>query len=174
MERKSGACPDLAGKLAAANACLATFAPGTLIERRHAGWYVCWIGRNGKFTALRWATLPGSDFYPTWSKRFPRGGTSTKALSQLIRWLQGRPVLPISTWRYWASETMRLLPEIAVTDLLRSGYPEHVNCVLCQQQIAGDFDWWSKDDDTGPCCGWRSGCEQKARPSERRKKSGGA
>ncbi len=145
--------------IAMANRALASFSPAT-ISHLPSGWYVSWHSR-GELVTKRWQCRGGQDFYPTWSQQYPGGGTSCTALSQLIRWCKGEPVLPISTWRYWASETCKLLPLAAVDELLAAGYPEHVDCVLCHQRIVVPFDWWSLNGVSGPCCGWTSGCGQK-------------
>lgn len=145
--------------LEVANLVLQTFFQGT-IERRKGGVFVSWIGHSGKRIEKRWQCR-GQDFYPVWYRHYPGGGTSSTALSQLVRWIQRKPVLPISTWQMWASERCKLLPKDAVDLLLAGGYPQHVDCVLCQQQIEGSLDWWSLDGVTGPCCGWTSGCRQK-------------
>lgn len=146
--------------LATANVVLGTFFDGW-IEKRKGGWYVCWNDRfRPDHVSKRWQCR-GNDFYPVWHHKYPGGGTSSTALSQLIRWVSRKPVLPISTWRFWASETCRLLPAEAVDVLLAGGYPERVDCVLCGNRIAGGLDWWRLDGVSGPCCSWRSGCRQQ-------------
>jgi hypothetical protein len=157
---------DLETRLAAANACLSSFAKESRIERRRGGFYVIWTHywlpvEQRKTFEKRWCTRPGQDFYPPWSNKWPHGGTATTALSQLIRWCRGQPVLPISTWRWWASDKCKLLTSEAVERLLADGYPEHALCVLCQEQIDGGPDWWNLDGVSGPCCGWTSGCRQQ-------------
>lgn len=146
-------------KLATANAVLATF-NRSQIEPRPGGFYVCWEGRGGPM-AKRWICRGGQDFYPMWSHQWPGGGTAITALSQLIRWLRGQPVLPIGTWHYWASEKLKLLPKEAIEQLRDGGYPERADCVLCGNEINGQLDWWNLDGVSGPCCGWTSGCRQK-------------
>jgi activating signal cointegrator 1 len=142
-----------------ANRVLASFAVETRIERRRGGWYVVWTRNDRPTIARRWSTR-GQGFYPPWSQLWGHGGTACTALSQLIRWLRGQPVLPISTWRYWASDRVQLLPLAAVEDLQSAGYPEHASCVLCGHKSTGSFDWWSLDGVSGPCCHWTSGCRQ--------------
>lgn len=144
-------------KLAVANGVLASFSKSQFTVRGHA--YVTFPYR-GKLMTKRWMCR-GNDFYPVWHRYYPGGGTSVTALSQLIRWVQDKPVLPMSTWRYWSSETCKLLPVEAVQELEDGGYPVHVNCVLCHNQIEGSLDWWSLNGVSGPCCGWTSGCRQK-------------
>ncbi len=162
-------------KLYAANRVLASFSPAQ-IERRRGGWYVSWqvkhytydsaknrVAKPSDTVSRRWSCR-GQDFYPVWSRKYPGGGTSTVALSQLIRWLRGQPVFGIETWRYWASDTVLLIrkPE-AINWLLEAGYPDHNTCVLCGERITGGLDWWSLNGTSGPCCGWQSGCEQKGK-----------
>lgn len=165
VDRRSGSpigSTDVESRLDVANRVLATFSPSR-IERRKGGWYVCWENKWQGPMAKRWHCR-GQDFYPSWHRKWPGGGTASTALSQLIRWLRDQPVLPISSWRYWASETCKLLPVTVADDLLAAGYPEHVPCVLCGETIVGGLDWWSLDGVTGPCCGWTTGCRQKPSP----------
>lgn len=70
-------------------------------------------------------------------------------------------MLPISSWRYWASETCQLLPLEAVDGLLAGGYPEFATCVLCGKSPIGRLDWWNLKGVSGPCCAWTTGCRQK-------------
>jgi hypothetical protein len=145
--------------LNAANCVLATFS-NSRIERRRTGWYVVWnVGDQER--AKRWQCKGGQDFYPVWHKQWPGGGTASTALSQLVRWLRGLPVVPLATWRYWAEESCRLLPAEAADWLLEAGYPEYAYCVLCTRQLTGAFDWWHRDGVSGPCCGWTTGCKQQ-------------
>jgi hypothetical protein len=129
------------------------------IEKRPGGWYVCWSNKYQGDVAKRWQCR-GQDFYPVWSHKYPGGGTSSTALSQLIRWLGGKPVLPISTWRWWASERCQLLPMESVETLFAGGYPEWSPCVLCGTRPES-IDWWSLNGVSGPCCSFTTGCRQK-------------
>ena len=78
----------------------------------------------------RWMTR-GQDFYPVWKRMWSGGGTSMTALSQLVRWCKGAPVLSLSTWRYWCSSTVALLELGQIKPIEAAGYPESVPCVLC-------------------------------------------
>lgn len=164
-------------RVEAANLAIASFAPGTAILIQPSGHVaVRWRSRvHGQgeppIIERRWMAR-GQDFYPVWQRLWSGGGTACTALSQLVRWVKGRPVLPISTWRYWASSKCKLLRhgddpvghegEAAISALLRAGYPERVNCVLCGLEL-GPMDWWSLGGVSGPCCGWASGCRQEVR-----------
>ena len=149
-------------KLAICNQVLASFAPDSAIIKRTDGWAVSWMGPRGPVTK-RWS-CSGQDFYPVWHKRWAHGGTATTALSQLIRWLRGKPVLPIGTWRYWASEKISLLPLASVAVLEAGGYPKAVDCILCGRRLTS-YDWWSLDGVSGPCCHYRAeGCQRKDNP----------
>lgn len=150
---------DTESRLATANRVLATFFAGH-IEKRKGGVYVCWSNKYDGDVSKRWQCR-GQDFYPVWHHKYPGGGTSSTALSQLVRWIQGKPVLPISTWHYWSREQCKLLPPSAVDELVAGGYPQHVDCVLCGRLIVGSLDWWSLGKVSGPCCGWTTGCRQK-------------
>jgi hypothetical protein len=113
--------------LVVANKVLALFSVST-IERRKGGFWVCWE-LGGKRTEKRWSCR-GQDFYPVWSHKWPNGGTACTALSQLIRWVKGQPVLPLYSWRLWASERCKLLSVEAIDILDAAGYPTDVSCVV--------------------------------------------
>jgi hypothetical protein len=70
------------------------------------------------------------------------------------------PVLPITTWRYWAGDSIKLLPYSTVDIMETSGYPRESPCVLCGRPLNGPLDWWSLDGLSGPCCTMRNGCKQ--------------
>lgn len=155
-------------RLETANTVLRLFAPDTWITQGRGVW-VHWKRSNGYQPSemrRKWMVRRGNDFYPVWHRYWGHGGTCTTALSQLVRFIQERPVLPISTWRMWTGENVRLGrdngPQIVQT-LLDGEYPEHVPCVLCGETIVGHLDWWSLDKVSGPCCGWTSGCRQKGK-----------
>jgi hypothetical protein len=146
-------------KLIAANKMLSTFAQAK-IERRLTGWVVVWQSVSGE-VSKRWQVSKGQSFYPIWKDKYPGGGTSQIALSQLIRWLQDKPVLPISTWKMWASKNYGLIKDSDIDILLNAGYPQKASCVLCGQQLNRGFDWWCLDSVSGPCCPHYCGCKQR-------------
>ncbi len=159
-------------RLEAANFVLQAFAPETTISLAKSGHVeVSWTGHGGEKFTKRWMTR-GQSFYPPWYRKWAHGGTASTALSQLVRFVKGRPVLPISTWRYWAGEQVALLrqrergkqggptAEEAISTLLSAGYPENVECVVCGVELgASGFDWWSLEGVSGPCCGMGRGCQ---------------
>ena len=155
-------CKD--DRIAIANRMLECFAPDTTLRLESGHVIVCWNTYASKKYERRWMTR-GQDFYPVWSRLWAHGGTACTALSQLVRWVKGKPVLPISTWSYWATERVRLLRlgdwESAIRAMSDAGYPQTAECVLCKNEITGGMDWWSLDGVTGPCCGCTSGCRQQ-------------
>jgi hypothetical protein len=147
-----------------ANRMLESFAPGTWLRLESGYVLVEWKNRALATISKRWMTR-GQDFYPVWNRQWTGGGTACTALSQLVRWVQGKPVLPASTWRYWAGEKCKLLRhgnwEARLRELTDAGYPDVAKCVLCGNEISGGMDWWSLDGISGPCCSMRSGCRQE-------------
>lgn len=147
-----------------ANRVLDCFAEGTIVSYVEGrGVVVSWPRHDGELIFRRWQTR-GQEFYPTWNHLWGHGGTACTALSQLVRWIQCKPVLPLSSWRYWFGDTCRLARDRgdeAMKALIHAEYPEVVNCVLCHQPLNGSLDWWSLDGVTGPCCAWTTGCRQK-------------
>jgi hypothetical protein len=151
-------------RLEPANRVLACFAEETRLEIRNHRIWVVWQSYGGKTMERQWLITRGNSFYPPWHNKWGHGGTATTAMSQLIRWVQDKPVLPMSSWHHWTSERVLLGrdrgPEM-IRLLTEGGYPQHVPCVLCGNQIVGGLDWWSLDGVSGPCCHWSSGCRQK-------------
>jgi hypothetical protein len=142
-------------RLAASNAALAIFGPGYGLHLEFTGRraFVCWESKWEGRQRVQWVTHAGNDFYPTWRKG-PWGGTCSTAMSQLIRWCQGKPVLPLGCWKGWSGDGVRLAgdrgPELI--ELLRAaGYPERVACVCCGLPPIG-LDWFNRDGVSGPCC----------------------
>ena len=146
-----------------ANFVLKCFAPETTLRIESGYVLVAWTDSRGKHEK-RWMTR-GQDFYPGWHNNWGHGGTASTALSQLVRWVKCLPVLPLSTWQYWSGDRVQLLrqgnAEMAIQTLMGAGYPQKAECVLCGDTITGGMDWWSLNGVTGPCCGMRSGCQQK-------------
>ena len=150
-------------KLEVANQVLHSFAEDTSIERRRGGWYVCWNDYRGNHYERRWQCRGGQDTYPVWYRAWAHGGTACTALSQLIRWLRDQPVVPIGTWKYWATKQVYLIKDPQVIQiLLDNGYPEVAHCVLCNRILDKGFDWWDLKNVSGPCCHYTKGCRQKA------------
>lgn len=147
-----------------ANRVLDCFAAGTIVYYMPGrGVYVSW-DRRGTTVYRRWETMGCQDFYPKWSQLWGHGGTACTALSQLVRWIRGQPVLPLSTWRYWFGDKLQLARDRgdeAIKHLVHAEYPEVATCVLCDQPIVGGLDWWNLDGVSGPCCGWTTGCRQR-------------
>lgn len=148
-------------RIDAANAVLAMFASDSKIVIKSKVLAVQFPLRK-KLVALRWQVRGGQDFYPVWSDKWAHGGTACTALSQLIRWIKGRPVLPMGSWRYWARVGLGRPDGLKMLELLKgAGYPENTPCVLCGRELDGTLDWWNLDGVSGPCCAWTEGCRQK-------------
>src|SRR5579862_6791320 len=132
------------------------------VDERGRIW-VSWIyhGTGSTLKSKAWVTRE-SDLHPVW--RGPWGGTESIAISQLVRWIQGKPVFPMSTWKYWASATVKLSNDQTLAVLREIGWPTEAICVLCKKPCRG-LDWWSLNGVSGPCCsGWNTaGCMQKQR-----------
>ena len=145
------------------NLVLEYFAGDTWISVSRGRIRVNWSRSDGTGLSREWQTRGGQDFYPVWHNKWGHGGTASTALSQLVRWIQDRPVLPLGTWRHWMGPKCYLGREHgpeAVEMLRDAGYPEVAICVLCHKVIDGGMDWWNLDGVSGPCCDHRSGCRQ--------------
>jgi hypothetical protein len=152
-------------RLETANQVLVTFAPGASIQhrpRKGGSYVICWTV-NERAYCRRWQTR-GQDFYPLWKAHWCGGGTSLTALSQLVRWLRGVPVLPLRSWEHWASPAVQLLPPAALDLLRQADYPVTVSCVVCQRQLPAGFDWHHLGRVSGPCCRPGAGCRKTLNP----------
>lgn len=157
--------PLILNRIGPANRVLSLLREGSALETRDdkRGRKRLWIKIPGHDRVLyrTWQTR-GQDFYPTWHRKWPGGGTSMIALSQMVRWVQGKNVLPLSTWEYWCGERVKLFQDTQVLEILREAhYPEVVNCCLCGEPVRSVFDWWSLGGDQGPCCTRNYGCCQE-------------
>ena len=157
----------MSNKLQVVNAALAVFAPDTTVRRGTNGWIIEWDDYCGKTISRRWATKSGGSFYPAWHRHWAHGGTCCMALSQLMRWLQDRPVFGITTWEHWVSPSIGLSGgNPSLLQILRDGgYPANQFCVLCGKIIdpkKDGLDWWHLNKISGPCC-TNTTCQREAR-----------
>lgn len=151
-------CPVLSTatikRLNTANEVLAIIANDTKLVRKCGGWFVEWSRSNEEQLSRRWSVRSGSH-YPPWYRHWGHGGTCALALYQLVRWVKGLPVVPLSTWRYWGGKNVYLAREYGerVNSILAdAGWPETVPCVLCGRDLRTAEDWWDLDGVVGPCC----------------------
>lgn len=119
--------------------------------------------------------MRGSPDYPAWHKRASWGGTQSRAMAQLVRWWRGQTVLPMETWEYWASDTVKLCKPETLTILREVGWPEKVPCVLCGRTPPAGLDWWDLDKVSGPCCSFSNlnGCRQEGKCNSCEPRGGG-
>ena len=87
--------------------------------------------------------------------RLGMAGIGAMAVGQLARWIRGQTRVPLSAWRYWASDKIRLAGDrgtIMLHYIENSSYDDgtKTRCVLCGENRCGD--WWHLDGLTGPCC----------------------
>lgn len=152
-------------KIQTANSVLEIIALRTTIAIAPSGHAVVnWSYNDGRQFSRRWMTR-GQDFYPTWHRHWGHGGTCTTALSQLVRWVQCKPILSLNTWRWWTGRQVAMggsRGEEIINLLSQGGYPESVRCVLCDCILEGSIDWWSLKGVSGPCCASHNGCRQKS------------
>ena len=146
-------------RLIAANRVLKEFAHETQLSKSPSGHVlVHWSWGRGVISR-RWM-CKNQDWYPVWQNKWPYGGTSTLALSQLVRWVQDKAVVPISSWIYWKKIGLfRHSNEECIKILLDNGYPEAVSCVLCGANLTSAIDWWSLGKVKGPCCPMNKDCK---------------
>lgn len=102
---------------------------------------VHWIDWKNRPMQRQWMTPKGSD-YPSWSDKLPVGGTTIKAISNLVNWVRDFPCLPIQTWEYWCGDSVGMKPKEEILSILReSDYPKELKCAFCGS-AGGSFDWY--------------------------------
>ena len=109
-------------RIAVANLALDTFMPGVILypgrELR-----MCWDIRKQPPKYDFPARLRTDGSWPAFGYRQrPSGGTAFQALAQLIRYARDLSRLPLVTWEYWSSETVKLGTPTTVEILRQGGY----------------------------------------------------
>lgn len=140
---------EAANKVLRAIKCSATAQLCIKSNRIAVTWKQPWNKRKPEETKC-WTFASSGSTYPSWSGACPWGGTMSQAIGQLVRWVRGRTVLPLSTWEYWGKSGLFDGDE-PVKILKEAGYPVDVKCVLCGEPPKG-LDWAGKTG--GPCCGY--------------------
>jgi hypothetical protein len=146
---------EVANRLDAANHVLSIIASDTKLVWTRGGWSVEWTRLNGEVIKRRWSS-PNGSHYPVWYRHWAHGGICTLALSQLVRWVGNKSVLPLNSWHYWCGDKMQLARHRGAevcSKLADTGWPIQVPCVLCGRQIESAGDWWSLGGVEGPTCG---------------------
>lgn len=128
------------------------------------GWVCFWQTWNGKQIERRYQRKGRSE-YPVWHAKWGHGGTCCRGLFQLIRWLDNKPVMPLSIWGYWCGPLVKVGPPEIVNILQNAGYPQDAYCVVCGGRIKGSMDWWDDKKVSGPAHfhAWSKCLEQTAR-----------
>ena len=96
--------------------------------------------------------------------RLGMGGTMAMAIGQLARWIRNQPRVPVSVWRRWAGDKIRLARDngdLMLKYLTELGYDDNTStkCILCGEDKCSD--WWSLDNISGPCC-YLGRCQNKS------------
>lgn len=139
-----------------ANRALATFTRDVQLYEGGFGLRMCWGNGAGTYRHDFAARLRSDGSWTMYGYgQRPTGGTGMQALAQLIRYVRDLDRLPMSTWKYWGSETVKLCTS-EVVEILRLGNygdPEKTHCVLCgRNDWKRGLDWWSLNGVTGPSC----------------------
>jgi hypothetical protein len=143
-------------KLKAVNKILDIMGTRTVVSRENGGWYCTWQNWKDKTVKKRYSARDG---WPVWGDQWGHGGTCQSALTQLMRWLQGKTVHPLRVWRHWVGLNVQLgTPEI-IEILLTAGYPENPPCVLCGKPLMGSHDWFNTESGEGPGH-WHRKCDE--------------
>jgi len=158
---------DTTERIAIANSALQTFAHSIELYRGTHELRIRWDIRQEKCADDYPARLRGDGTWPKYGYyRYPTGGTGQQAIAQLIRYIRDLNRLPIDTWKYWASDTVKLCNSQTVEILQNSDYgnPKKTRCVLCgSTEFKPGLDWWSLNGLTGPCC-WGGKCKHTKEP----------
>lgn len=118
---------------------------------------ITWSDYRGNPYSKRWSAE--RNFYPPFD--LPTGGTVTVAICQLIRYVQNRNVLPLTTWEYWAGLKIWKVPEMrdkGLALLRDSDYPKYPICVFCGVDLRHKaWDWYSQKGSKLEGCGCYGG-----------------
>jgi hypothetical protein len=119
-------------RFAQAQAALALIYPNIAMTFDR-GFVFEWECCGSKFKRRWVASSYGSDF-PKWHNQSFCGGTGSRVLTQLMRWVRGQPILPLAFWEQASGPNYLNNPN--VYDLVRSfGWLVIVPCVFCQEPI---------------------------------------
>jgi hypothetical protein len=144
-------------RIGVANLVLDVIAPGVLLYQGRE-LRMCWDIRKQPPKYDFPARLRADGSWPAFGYRNrTTGGTGFQALAQLIRYVRDLSRLPIMTWEYWGSDTVKLGTPRVVELLKSSGYDDvdKTCCVFCGDvSFKRGLDWWSLDGVVGPCCRW--------------------
>ena len=86
------------------------------------------------------------------------GGTASRFISLMGRWVQGKPVLPLTVIRQWAAAPYLLWKQPSRRDealqlLEESDYPKKATCVFCNHELSSTpWDWFCFGKFNGPGC----------------------
>ena len=133
-------------RLLLVNQILPTIATGFHLEKRSNGFYLSWEDWETKETISKRACLKENHYF---TYRLPTGGTCTNAIAMLVRYARNQSVFPLSTWKYWASETILMWRDPVVRDrclllLEESDWPRNPHCIFCDRDLTGrSWDWYS-------------------------------
>lgn len=100
---------------------------------------------TGKYQirSRRWATKRGG-FYPVFGD-LPTGGTAQQAIGILANWVRNYPTESFRAWRYFASDSVKLVNQEVLDLLAKAGYPQQSKCRFCGNENPKRFDWYYVD-----------------------------
>jgi hypothetical protein len=133
-------------RLLLVNQILPTLAPGFHLEKRPNGFYLSWEHWKTKETISKRVCLERNHYF---TFDLPTGGTCTNAIAMLVRYARNQSVFPLSTWKYWASDTILMWRDPVVRDrclllLEESDWPRNPHCIFCDRDLTGrSWDWYS-------------------------------
>jgi hypothetical protein len=133
-------------RIKTANRVVQTLGKGFLFSYQpKSGLYFEWISptHTDQLIRKRWTA---SSFYPSFHKQLGCGSTSLNAITQLARYCQSKPHLPLSAWSHWAGDNVMLWRDKEVGQkmigiLKASSYNDPQPCVLCGELIKGKWEW---------------------------------
>ena len=148
-------------RLAAANTAIGLFSRMSLRYLPRKGLFVH-LRQNG---LQRWQTVSGNPFRPNWTVAVKTDPIRLAMLSQLCRWVIGRPVLGLDQWRYWLAVLQT--PDKSAARVLHAlddaGYPARSICCRCGLELTSAPAWLL---DVGPVCHEGEPCA-KRQPTDR-------
>lgn len=147
-----------AQRIAVANAVLATFRPEIHFFIDADGLLRLDVTRVGD------RILPLARVRDTNAHRFdfpvelwPFDMWTMEAAAHLTLYIEDKPRWPLSMWKFWAGERVRMCKPRTIELLEKSDYgdPAKTNCIFCgAEKFRGGLYWWHLDEEgtLGPCC----------------------
>lgn len=117
----------------------------------------CPISWGSGIWRKQWVSVSPGSFYPRFKSAPYQGGTWCVCVAQLVRFVQGKPHLPMGWWR----QAVNVGCEPGVLAAAASvGWPAGFPCIHCGKFLQSGYDWWCVGKLEGVSC-WGGECRKE-------------